>query len=156
MNKQQPINSWFNHVTRFYFAFPPAGSASLARTQPFRFELTRVPAWLQSNFLTPSWSCYLTHTKRNLSKPKCILIHAPYQVDRIHILTLILNGTGIAKNKKPLIFKIKQKSASPLPDFTKSSIIKKERGKMHKLTLCQTCLGREREVILDAHMGKAD
>lgn len=146
MNKQQPINSWFNHFTRFYFAFPPAGSASLARTQPFCFEIDkRVPAWLPSNFLTPSWSCYLTQTKRNLSKPKCILINAPYKVNGIHILTLILNGTGITKNKKPLIFKIKQKSASPLPDFTKSSIIKKERGKMHKLTLCQTYLGRERE-----------
>lgn len=155
MNKQQPINSWLNHFTRFYFAFPPAGSASLARTQGFEID-KRVPAWLPSNFLTPSWSGYLTHTKRNLPKPKCILINAPYNVDRIHILTLILNGTGIRKNKKPLILKMKQKSASPLADFTESSIIKKERGEMHKLTPCQTYLGREREVILEAHLGKAD
>lgn len=156
MNKQQPINSWFNHFTRFYFAFPPAAGPPWLEHSPSALELTRVPAWLPSNFLTPSWSGYLTHTKRNLPKPKCILINTPYKVHRIHILTLILNGTGIGKNKKPLIFKMKQKSASPLPDFTKSSIIKKERGKMHKLTLCQTYLGREREVILDAHMGKAD
>lgn len=103
------------------------------------WKLTR--SWHHSDkFLTSLWSCYVTHKKRNLSKLQNMVSNAPYNVDLINILSLILKLPRRVKNKKPLIFK--QRSLPPLSPTSQSPQYKeRKREKRHELTLRQTHLG---------------
>lgn len=111
-----------------------------ARTQVYCLEINQILASPYDKFLTSLWSCYVTQTKRSLSKLQYMVSTVPYNVDHINILSLILKLPRRVKNKKSLIFK--QRSLPPLSPTSQSPRYKeRKREKRHELTLCQTDLG---------------
>ena len=99
-----------------------------ARTQVYCLEINQILASLPDKFLTSLWSCYVTQTKRNLSKLQNMVSTALYNVDHINILSQILKLPRRVKNQKSLISK--RRSLPPLSPTSRSPQYKeRKRGK---------------------------
>lgn len=118
IEQTQQINYWLNYFTRFCFAdrksLPPAGLGFLAWNSLLAGKLTREPrhgspriSWHLHDLLFSINKKESSQTQMYFHQHSVRCWSYPYIATDSHL-------TGRIKNKKPLIFNIKQRSASPV------------------------------------------